>query len=169
MYIRFKSQLVIVYVRQVETNTLKAWTYEQALKGKYYQTWLIVLLPNNVRVNENSFWKCFRRNLNQLSTPVPLLSAPNLNLCIFQSFVAAINCFYPNHRLLCKFWNRLAFFQWSCQWVLESTKVAEIGLLYKEKHSQGCQIFLGTAYQNGKNIPKGPNIYQMAIEYTKWQ
>jgi hypothetical protein len=33
---------------------------------------------------------------------------------------------------------------------------------------QGCQIFLGTTYQNGKNIPKNHKIYQMATEYIKW-
>jgi hypothetical protein len=33
---------------------------------------------------------------------------------------------------------------------------------------QGCQIFLGTTYQNGKNIPKDHKIYQMATKYTKW-
>jgi hypothetical protein len=31
---------------------------------------------------------------------------------------------------------------------------------------QGCQIFLGTTYQNGKNSTKLP--YQMATKYTKW-
>jgi hypothetical protein len=36
----------------------------------------------------------------------------------------------------------------------------------------GCQIFLGTTYQNGKNtklpqkIPKGYKIYQMSVKYT---
>jgi hypothetical protein len=29
---------------------------------------------------------------------------------------------------------------------------------------QGCQIFLGTTYQNGKNIPNYHNIYQMAVK-----
>jgi hypothetical protein len=33
---------------------------------------------------------------------------------------------------------------------------------------QGSQIFLGAAYQNGKNIPNGRKIYQMATKYTKW-
>jgi hypothetical protein len=33
---------------------------------------------------------------------------------------------------------------------------------------QGCQIFLGTTYQNGKNIPNGHKIYQMATKYTIW-
>jgi hypothetical protein len=28
---------------------------------------------------------------------------------------------------------------------------------------QGCQIFLGTTYQNGKNIPNDHIIYQMTI------
>jgi hypothetical protein len=34
--------------------------------------------------------------------------------------------------------------------------------------SQGCQIFLGTTYQNGKNIPNNQIIYQMAEIQTKW-
>jgi hypothetical protein len=33
--------------------------------------------------------------------------------------------------------------------------------------SQGCQIFLGTKYQNWKNIPNYRKIYQMSIKYTK--
>jgi hypothetical protein len=31
---------------------------------------------------------------------------------------------------------------------------------------QGCQIFLGITYQNGKNIPNYHKIYQMPIKYT---
>jgi hypothetical protein len=42
--------------------------------------------------------------------------------------------------------------------------------------NQGCQMLLGTTYQNGKiyiyqitiNIPNGHKIYQMATRYTKW-
>jgi hypothetical protein len=34
---------------------------------------------------------------------------------------------------------------------------------------QGCQIFLGATYQNGKNIPKDHKMYQMDIQYTIWQ
>jgi hypothetical protein len=34
------------------------------------------------------------------------------------------------------------------------------------KSIQGCQIFLGTAYQNGTNIPNDPKIYQKAIKYA---
>jgi hypothetical protein len=30
---------------------------------------------------------------------------------------------------------------------------------------QGCQIFLGTKYQNGKNIPNYHELYQMSIQY----
>jgi hypothetical protein len=40
---------------------------------------------------------------------------------------------------------------------------------------QGCQIFLGTTYQNGnklpkspQNIPNGHKIYEMAVKYTEW-
>jgi hypothetical protein len=29
---------------------------------------------------------------------------------------------------------------------------------------QGCQIFLGTTYQNGENIPIEPKIYQMTLK-----
>jgi hypothetical protein len=32
---------------------------------------------------------------------------------------------------------------------------------------QGCQIFLSTKYQKGKNIPIYHKIYQMSIKYTK--
>jgi hypothetical protein len=32
---------------------------------------------------------------------------------------------------------------------------------------QGCQIFLGSTYQNGKNIPNGHKIYLKAVTYTK--
>jgi hypothetical protein len=35
---------------------------------------------------------------------------------------------------------------------------------------QGCQIFLGTIYQNGGGgtIPNNQKIYRMATKYTKW-
>jgi hypothetical protein len=33
---------------------------------------------------------------------------------------------------------------------------------------QGCQIFRGTIYQNGENIPNDHKIYQSALKYTKW-
>jgi hypothetical protein len=33
----------------------------------------------------------------------------------------------------------------------------------------GCQIFPGTTYQNGKNILNNHKIYQMATKYSKWQ
>jgi hypothetical protein len=29
-------------------------------------------------------------------------------------------------------------------------------------------IFLGTTYQNGKNIPINHKIYQMGLKYIKW-
>jgi hypothetical protein len=32
---------------------------------------------------------------------------------------------------------------------------------------QGCQIFLGTKYQNGKNIPNYHKLYQMSMKYNK--
>jgi hypothetical protein len=32
----------------------------------------------------------------------------------------------------------------------------------------GCQIFLGTTYQIGKNIPNGHKIYRMATKCDKW-
>jgi hypothetical protein len=39
---------------------------------------------------------------------------------------------------------------------------------------QGCQIFLGTTYQNGKkstkclqNLPNGHKLYQNVVKYTK--
>jgi hypothetical protein len=35
-------------------------------------------------------------------------------------------------------------------------------------HVQGCQIFLDTTYQSGKNIPNGHKVYQMAMKYMKW-
>jgi hypothetical protein len=34
--------------------------------------------------------------------------------------------------------------------------------------AQGCQIFIGATYQNGKNIPNDHKIYQMAIQFNKW-
>jgi hypothetical protein len=33
--------------------------------------------------------------------------------------------------------------------------------------AQGRQIFLGTKYQNGKNVPNGHKIYQMVTKYNK--
>jgi hypothetical protein len=40
-------------------------------------------------------------------------------------------------------------------------------LLATSTSSQGCQIFLGTTNQNGKNIPNDHNIpYQMVIKYS---
>jgi hypothetical protein len=32
---------------------------------------------------------------------------------------------------------------------------------------QGCQIILGTKYQNGKNIPNYHKLYQMSMKYNK--
>jgi hypothetical protein len=32
---------------------------------------------------------------------------------------------------------------------------------------QGCQIFLGTKYQNGKKFPNYNELYQMSIKYNK--
>jgi hypothetical protein len=32
---------------------------------------------------------------------------------------------------------------------------------------QGCQIFLGSKYQNGKNLPNDHKIYQIFSQYTK--
>jgi hypothetical protein len=47
--------------------------------------------------------------------------------------------------------------------------------IHKTVLSQGCQIFLGTIYQNVKqytkiwnNIPKCETIYQKAVKWTKW-
>jgi hypothetical protein len=43
-----------------------------------------------------------------------------------------------------------------------------IGTLETEKASeQGCQIFLGTTYQNRKNTPNNHKISQRATKYTK--
>jgi hypothetical protein len=33
---------------------------------------------------------------------------------------------------------------------------------------QGCQIFRGTTYQNGENLPNDHKIYQMVVKYSKW-
>jgi hypothetical protein len=40
----------------------------------------------------------------------------------------------------------------------------------KQFQGQGCQIFLGTTYQNGKNIPNNNKTYQMSKKLieTKW-
>jgi hypothetical protein len=46
-----------------------------------------------------------------------------------------------------------------------------IGTFYCDTHGlkQGCQIFLGTTYQNWKIHQSDYKKYQMAIKYTKWQ
>jgi hypothetical protein len=36
-----------------------------------------------------------------------------------------------------------------------------------ENSKQGCQIFLGTKYQNGKNITNCHELHQMSIKYNK--
>jgi hypothetical protein len=33
---------------------------------------------------------------------------------------------------------------------------------------QVCQIFLGSAYQNGKNIPDDDKMYPMVLKNTEW-
>jgi hypothetical protein len=33
---------------------------------------------------------------------------------------------------------------------------------------QGCQIFLATTYQNGKNVPNNQKMYQITRKCTKW-
>jgi hypothetical protein len=45
----------------------------------------------------------------------------------------------------------------------------------KRLMDQGCQIFLGTRYQNRKkctkliqNVPNGLKIFQIFIKYSKW-
>jgi hypothetical protein len=44
-------------------------------------------------------------------------------------------------------------------------KKVMFNLGYKNRYSfQGCQIFLGAIYQNGKNIPNDNKIYQMAVK-----
>jgi hypothetical protein len=34
--------------------------------------------------------------------------------------------------------------------------------------NQGCQIFLGTWYQNPKKVPNGHKISKMSVKYSKW-
>jgi hypothetical protein len=53
---------------------------------------------------------------------------------------------------------------------------SSFGLAKEEGHDRsengggrGCQIFLGTKYQNGKNIPNYHKLYQMSIKYNKRQ
>jgi hypothetical protein len=42
-----------------------------------------------------------------------------------------------------------------------------IGFLkHLSAQQQGCQMFPGATYQNGKNIPNGHKIFQMAIHYA---
>jgi hypothetical protein len=44
-------------------------------------------------------------------------------------------------------------------------------ILFIFNQEQGCQIFRGSIYQNGKNVPNAHKIYQIAINYTekpKW-
>jgi hypothetical protein len=33
---------------------------------------------------------------------------------------------------------------------------------------QGCQIFIGTTYQNGKNIPNNHQVHHRAVKWAKW-
>jgi hypothetical protein len=43
---------------------------------------------------------------------------------------------------------------------------SKLGNNEKFKNSrQGCQIFLGKTYQNGKNLPNDHKIYQMTTKY----
>jgi hypothetical protein len=42
-----------------------------------------------------------------------------------------------------------------------------VAMYLKGKRDQGCQIFLRTKYQNGKNIPNFHELYQMSIKYNK--
>jgi Tfp pilus assembly protein PilF len=51
---------------------------------------------------------------------------------------------------------------------LQSTNVLVFYLPEKDPSLQGCQIFLATTYQNGKNTPNSQKIYQMAIKYGSW-
>jgi hypothetical protein len=50
-----------------------------------------------------------------------------------------------------------------------TTPLANDGTIESKKDilKQGCQIFLGTKYQNGKNIPSYHKLYQMSIKYNK--
>jgi hypothetical protein len=48
-------------------------------------------------------------------------------------------------------------------------EIIDLSALYERPSlslQQGCQIFPGTTYQNGKNIPNNHNIYQWATKYT---
>jgi hypothetical protein len=64
----------------------------------------------------------------------------------------------------------------SC-WLSQQKLSLSKGVRNGAKKSQGCQMFLGTTYQNGKNIPNCHKlnqmatkyVYQMATKYTKWQ
>jgi hypothetical protein len=38
-----------------------------------------------------------------------------------------------------------------------------------EGKGQGCQIVLGTTYQNGKNLTNYHKLHQWDIKYIKWQ
>jgi hypothetical protein len=37
----------------------------------------------------------------------------------------------------------------------------------KRTQLKGCQIFLGTKYQNGKNIPNYHELYQFTTNYSE--
>jgi hypothetical protein len=39
--------------------------------------------------------------------------------------------------------------------------------MVEQAQQQGCQIFLGTKYQNWKNVPNYHELYQMSIKYIK--
>jgi hypothetical protein len=54
-------------------------------------------------------------------------------------------------------------------WLLDCNRVT-LFLIAETRCDQGCQIFLGTAYQNVVNIYQITinYLYQMATKYTKW-
>jgi hypothetical protein len=49
----------------------------------------------------------------------------------------------------------------------ERKRIQFFGRFQLDAFARVARLF-GTTYQNGKNIPNGRKIYQMAVKYTKW-
>jgi hypothetical protein len=76
--------------------------------------------------------------------------------------------------------NRVPLFVHQGMWktLLKRAKVKKLRFQIEERSlsrllnpwlvNQGCQIFLGTTYQNGKNIPNNHKIYLMDTKFTQW-
>jgi hypothetical protein len=93
-------------------------------------------------------------------------------LMYFQLSMSKV-CFFGINLFLCKF-QRTDSHGPSNRWIQCSNKSRGASFFFKKRlganfatRHQGSQIYVGTAYQNGKNIPNNHEIYQTAIKYTK--